>query len=350
MAPLTASVVVATRNRLSALEMSLPLLLKQTRLPQEIVVVDSSDDHAPVAALVARLAAGSPVPLRLIHSAPGGALQRNLGRQAISGDVVIFPDDDSLFFPEAIAAVMRIYELDRDGVVAGVAAGATARSPLEDPSAGVAATYAAKRQRLPARLLAGAFLYAERHLIRSPFNLLREEIVRRKTLPPAIAAAGGQLAADQEGFRMSFRTAMLGPAPFNEALTLYALGEDKDLCYGLPERTIIVELTGDHVRHHEFPGARQGGFRRGFTEVLNQAYIVCRHTLPGDRARRGFWPYFLLLGVQILLRSASRYQRARLAGYLRAMWLLRRLDRAPASDLDARYRQIIARHLAPPGA
>ena len=345
MAQLTASVIVATRNRLSALEMSLPLLLRQTRLPQEIVVVDSSDDHAAVAALVERLNGTAPVAIRLIQSAHGLTLQRNIGLGAISGDVVFFPDDDSLLFPETIAEVMRIYELDPDEVVAGVAAGATARSPLAQPSAGVAETYAAKRQGRIARLLAGAFLFLEGSVIRSPFNRLRADIARRKRLPPALAAAGAHLAVDQEGFRMSFRTRYLRDNPFNEALTFYCLGEDKDVCYGLPERTIIVELLGDHVHHHEFPGARHGGFRRGFTEVMNQTYIVCRHTRPGDDARRGFWPYFLLLGVQILLRSASPYQRDRLAGYLRAMRAMGTLTRAPAAEIDARYREILTRNL-----
>jgi hypothetical protein len=37
--------VIATRNRLSALRMSIPLILKQDALPQRLIIVDASKDH-----------------------------------------------------------------------------------------------------------------------------------------------------------------------------------------------------------------------------------------------------------------------------------------------------------------
>jgi hypothetical protein len=37
--------VIATKNRLNALRMSIPLILKQDVLPARLIVVDASDDH-----------------------------------------------------------------------------------------------------------------------------------------------------------------------------------------------------------------------------------------------------------------------------------------------------------------
>jgi glycosyltransferase involved in cell wall biosynthesis len=324
--------------------MSLPLLFAQNRSPDEILVVDASDDPAPIEALIAKLAATSSVPLGLIRSAPGLTIQRNVGLRAASGDIVFFPDDDSMLFPGAIDAVMRIYELDEAEQIAGVAAGSTPHSPL-GRAGGPEAAYAAKHQNPVMKFLATGFIYIETRVVRSPYSLLGEDITRDKQLPSKLAAAGCQVAADQEGFRMSFRRATLGPSAFNESLTQYCLGEDKDVCYGLASKGMIVELSGDHINHHEFPGARHGGFRRGLTEVLNQTYIVCRHTPQGHRARRAFLPYFLLLGFQMLLRSASSYQRDRLRGYLKGLREIGGLDRASPQEIDRTYREALARNL-----
>ncbi|MGL4281635.1 MAG: glycosyltransferase family 2 protein, partial [Albidovulum sp.] len=116
----TYSTIVATRNRPDALALSLPLILAQTRLPEMVLVVDSSDDPRPNAELVAKLAAGAKVPLTHHTSAPGLPLQRNIGLGGVTSDVTMFPDDDSLLYPDAMEHTMRIYDLDKEGRVGGV--------------------------------------------------------------------------------------------------------------------------------------------------------------------------------------------------------------------------------------
>ena len=49
--------VIATRNRPEALALSIPLILGQSRKPRKLIVIDSSDDHAPVAEAVAETVA-----------------------------------------------------------------------------------------------------------------------------------------------------------------------------------------------------------------------------------------------------------------------------------------------------
>lgn len=120
--------IVATRNRPEALALSLPLMLGQSRLPEEIVVVDSSDDPAANKALIGRLASETDVPLHHITSRAGLSFQRNIGLERISSEVVFFPDDDSLVLPGALEAIMRIYDRDTCQIIGGVCS-AEAKTP-----------------------------------------------------------------------------------------------------------------------------------------------------------------------------------------------------------------------------
>ena len=85
---LTYAIVIATRNRVDALRISLPLMLEQSRRPKQIVIVDSSDDPTQVGTLVNGIQ--SDVPIHLLRSEAGTSLQRNLGVGLVSESVTFF--------------------------------------------------------------------------------------------------------------------------------------------------------------------------------------------------------------------------------------------------------------------
>lgn len=88
----TLTVIICTRNRLDDFRETLASLLKQKRLPDELVVVDSSDANSLEEYLkTVRL----PVAVKYIHSAPGLTLQRNVGVTGSTGDLICFFDDDT---------------------------------------------------------------------------------------------------------------------------------------------------------------------------------------------------------------------------------------------------------------
>ena len=339
------SIVVVTRNRVKALEMSLPLMLSQTRSPREIIVVDSSDDPRPVEGLVRRLAADTDIPLTCIHSAPGLTRQRNIGLARVTSPVVAFPDDDSLMYETYLEEIARVYATDTDEVLVGVTVLAAGRSPLSAPAAEgrdrPVETYAPKSAGRIADTLGRFYVWVERRVIPIPYTYLRADLLRGKRLPEPVAALGCSLVADQEGFRMSFRTRYLREAPFNECLSGYALGEDIDVCYGLARMGMIARLNKPLIFHHEFPGARADGYRRGIMQIVNIGYIVARHTEPGAPARRAFAPWMRLLTAQILLRIHSAHQRERLRGVLAGRRHLGRLLSARREDADDVYLRIM---------
>ncbi len=115
----TITVIICTRNRLDDFRETLASLMKQKRLPDELVVVDSSDtrmleDYLKSVSL--------PVAAKYIHSAPGLTLQRNVGVKGSAGDLICFFDDDTELdenYLAIIEAVFARHDLEGLGAVGG---------------------------------------------------------------------------------------------------------------------------------------------------------------------------------------------------------------------------------------
>ena len=98
--------LVPTFNRSNFLKEALLSLLKQTMLPDEIIVIDdgSSDDTAQVVASF-----GSQV--RYIHKANGGKSSAlNVGLQQASGDFIYILDDDDIAATDAIERMAEVLQ------------------------------------------------------------------------------------------------------------------------------------------------------------------------------------------------------------------------------------------------
>ena len=171
MPTLTYDVVIATRNRPEALRFCIPLLLGQSRKPKRIIVVDSSDDPAPTECVVRAVSSGAvDTDVELIRSEPGTSLQRNIGLRRISSDVAFFPDDNLLVLPGALEAMMRIYELDEDGVIGGVCS-AEALNPPGNVLVTANRSYRKRKFEQFKRKIATVRFAAERRLVPDPFML-----------------------------------------------------------------------------------------------------------------------------------------------------------------------------------
>lgn len=335
------SVVVATRNRPEALKMCLPLLVSQTHPPKEIIVIDSSDNPHPNRALVERLSINTKIFFQYIESPQGLPLQRNIGLRHATGDVIVFPDDDSLLFDNALMEFAKVYEADDEGKVIGVALSPTDKNPLNIEKAGGAIVdlpYQGKNRKSIKNKVKMILYHYLKQVAPPPYVSLGRSLISGYELPPKLVAMGCRLRPDQEGYRMSFRASAIRSKPFNETLTEYALGEDRDACYGLLEQGIIVESPARLVHHYQHPGARHGGFRHGVVEGLNIAYIVCRHSQPGDVARREILPWLNYRKMVIAtVNSMSRYHRERLRGLIAARRELPAIFAASHEQLDEVY-------------
>ena len=222
-------VVIATRNRTDALELSVPLILSQTPPPKKLIVIDSSDDHAPVSQILARLTEGWQGQVVIEHSAPGLPYQRNRGLAHVTAPIVIFPDDDSLLYPETAAALLAIYARDKDGVVAGVcAAEATDPPPSIDLSGH---DWMTKGHRREANLRLGRNRLEKAMSFLKPQLHLGRRLAERHVLPDWLVGLNAVPVEYMTGFRMSFRTEAIRLTGFDEALGGYALDEDIDASF-----------------------------------------------------------------------------------------------------------------------
>ncbi|MDI6807400.1 MAG: glycosyltransferase family 2 protein [Candidatus Eisenbacteria bacterium] len=116
--PLRTSVVIPTRNRPEELKRCLASIAKQTRLPDEAIVVDSSDG----APFEQELKTDFPDPgfrLVFLRSKPGLSLQKRVGIEKATGDVIFFFDDDVVLEDGFILSLLGVFEQDERGEIAG---------------------------------------------------------------------------------------------------------------------------------------------------------------------------------------------------------------------------------------
>lgn len=105
------SVIICTRNRPKELARLWESLDRQTRLPDEVVVVDSSEGKE-TEGFVAEKTGKLSYAAHYIHSKPGLTLQKNIGVAGATGDLLFFLDDDLVLEPMFIEAMLRTFLAD----------------------------------------------------------------------------------------------------------------------------------------------------------------------------------------------------------------------------------------------
>ncbi len=107
---LSVSVIIPTYNRADLIEQAIDSLLSQTRVPDEIIVVDDgSTDNTPE--VLARY--GSSIRVISQSNAERSAA-RNVGMQAATGDLIALLDSDDTLMPQSIERRAWILETEPD--------------------------------------------------------------------------------------------------------------------------------------------------------------------------------------------------------------------------------------------
>ncbi|MHA6289517.1 glycosyltransferase family 2 protein [Maricaulis sp. CAU 1757] len=116
---MTVSVILPTFRRADGLRRALDSLLAQSRLPDEIIIVDN-DPAASARQAVELAAATSLCPIHYVHaSEPGVANARNAGWARAGGRHVAFLDDDEIASPGWLAALLSTADERGASVVFG---------------------------------------------------------------------------------------------------------------------------------------------------------------------------------------------------------------------------------------
>ena len=304
-------ILVATRNRLAMLRHSVPLFLGQTTPPRRLVIVDASDDHEAVRRFHAEVQAGADVEIRLIEASQRNLpAQRNQGLDFVESEIVAMPDDDSLWFPDTGAALLKAYAADRDRAVGAINAVDARSSPL----GGIEATLRQTPVSRVKGLVGPLRRRIETRFAPHPFDVFGEERIIALKGPERVDTTRFPLTPTVGGYRMSFRTEAIRAVRFNATLghaVGYAQHEDKDAALRLlAAGWLIAAAPNARVFHNVHPSKRAGGFAYGFCQIYNYAYVCKTVFDPGSRAWRHLDRYIRLKLFLYSLRKGDAYGRS----------------------------------------
>lgn len=120
------SVIIATMERDRELCRCLESIWAQSRLPEELVIVDDGNLDAEL--LRAKLPQG--IEFQYHHKSPPGlSASRNLGAKVARGSLLLFLDDDVVLEPNFIEEILRVFQEDTTGRLGGVSGVIANRMP-----------------------------------------------------------------------------------------------------------------------------------------------------------------------------------------------------------------------------
>lgn len=269
------SVIICTRNRFDDFTKTLPSIAAQSRLPDELVVVDSSDEKRLGEYL------GSvklPFPTRYFHTQPGLTLQRNHGIRECAGDLVFFFDDDVDLDVNYLSEVEKVFSGDTKHKIGAVGGKIIRNSPLS------------------IRLKLEQFTF---YVLRFIFGVVGTR--NGKFYPSGMPSHPHK--NQQSGFIeclsgccMAFRREVFEKAKFDESLAHYGLMEDVDISkQTLDAGYKIYYQTSATLLHNESPLNRLKVQQWAEMSVVNYDYLF-RKSWARD-AWRWFFYCWALIGL-----------------------------------------------------
>lgn len=258
------SVCVPTAKRPEMVARLLRNLAGQTRLPDEILVVDASSDDETAAVVAECQALFAPGVLRHLSSDLGLTLQRNVGIDNATGELICMLDDDVLLEPDCLQLMEAFMRSPEGAQFAGVSA------YLIDSYGVSFCRYERLYHKLGIyeTLVPGTWLYCGDHVDVSrlqPFN----GVFRTQYMP------GG--------------TTLWRAAVFQHVRPdsrFHFGGEDKHLSLRVSQRWAVGILGQARMRHdHVAGGVRRHPFTQAIRSMRNRA-IILRECDPRPRWRR----------------------------------------------------------------
>jgi glycosyltransferase involved in cell wall biosynthesis len=259
------SVVIPTMRREAILEATLESLRRCDPAPHEVIVIDADSEGSSEAAITRFDHEVDPA-VRYIRSRPSLTLQRNLGIEGASGDVILFLDDDVEIEPDLFARLEEVY---RDTAVVG------ATGYIVEPDSWRRGDRRSLLRRvLPRGGRDGTF---------TRFGYPR--FLRDLDRPADVEF--------MQGCFMSARRELALQVRFDEHLGGYALAEDEDFSYRLSKLGRIRYVPEIVVHHRKLGFGSQDARRFGFLVVKNRAYLF-RKNFPQTRLARAQFGLLLL--------------------------------------------------------
>jgi len=216
------SVIIPTLNRPGALRELLISLLKQSTLPNEIIIVDQSKNLDSKQMTKLLLIKYNNIDLKYISDSTitGIAQARNRGINLVSNDIILFLDDDAILENDFLENIMQIY----------------LKYPTVSGVGGVITNYKGSfKYDLFKKIFFKGFFYDEREHIYCNLDSYRNlDFISTKKL-------GGGL--------MSFKKEVFNNFLFDERYIYYSFGEDLDFSYRVSKKYEIGISPKARISH-----------------------------------------------------------------------------------------------------
>ncbi len=254
--------VLCTRNRPGEVRTCLETVRVQTRVPDRVLVVDSSDDDE-TAHIVAGFAEVWPMGSVIEHQRADRGLtaQRTAGIDATTEEIVHFIDDDTVLEAGYFEGIVDAFAADGDARLGGVGGFVT-----DQPQHNF--------RRVDAWL--GLDSASEGVVLRSGRNI-------RVYTEPREPIAVDWLS----GCAMSFRRAAFATERPNLTLARGGNGEDVELSYRVRQHSGLIVTPRARMEHHESPVGRRSAEQLVRLELTSRYDRVRAGT--GRLSRRAFW-------------------------------------------------------------
>ena len=311
------AVAICTHQRPDSLKRFLVSLALQDRRPDELIIVDASEDGA-TEQMLQELPNVDQFAARFLYLRVSGALkgithQRNFALRWVSTDLVAFFDDDIELLPNCLREMERVHRETKQ-VLAGVGAFMCNQAwPLHD------SWVWRTRQNLG--------------LVPSlqPGRYYRSGI----SVPWNIPSLDGLMEGDWlPGCAMMWKTAIARNVGFNENFGGYAVGEDLEFSLRARHFGRLVVSGAARVIHYYEVAGRPDPFKRGYMAIFNRYQIYCR-AFPESTSRNTIWFSYalaidtILLARYIVVPSEWLIIILQIAGRLKAIYdiMIARLQR-----------------------
>lgn len=276
--PLSWDLVIATYCREDILLQALEHAARQTRTPQQIIVVDSSPDaEATRDRVIDGLARDHPE-IRwqyVLSKNRSSAIQRNEGIDLCTGDIVFFIDDDCLMYPDYAAMIMSVYDADVQCTLSGlcgtlVPIPPASRTNMPFHAPGISLHFGLRK----------AWHYFRYSILgmssdkRFPAYRGKWRISKLSALRPSCKIAPVRCFGAN---RATFTARALGKERFDQDLLYYAVAEDTDLCYRMSGLGGLAHVREAKICHCHEQTDRPDLWLRSYMCVNNHAFFVQKH-------------------------------------------------------------------------
>jgi glycosyltransferase involved in cell wall biosynthesis len=284
------SVVICTRDRSVVLRETLETVWHQSRLPDELVIID--DGHLDVEPLAAETDRRG---VRFVYhnksETPGLVRSRRVGIEKSSGDVILFLDDDVYLDERYIEAIVAVFESDGEGRVGGCMGRLEGirYHPLQMALLRVFGMDDPRR---------------EGQILKNFIGVL----VRNIKQPTEVQWLSGS--------NMAYRRAALEEVVIPTDLASYSAGEDRAISYQVGRRWRLIATPEARLVHRQIAASRVGSVEWGYQQVYYN-YLHFRRYMPQDLRHRASYAW-LCVGYVVI--NLMRLDWRRTLGNLRGIW------------------------------